>query len=115
MVKQHFHYLGNAAGAVKIRGDILSRRFQVAQYRHALPNMFKVLKLQRHARRMSDCQQVQHGISRTTNSHHDSDGVLESLASQDAARINSRAHRRGQHFAGPRRTESCLFILSRHG
>ena len=55
-IQQQLHDLRNAAGAVQIRRDVTSGRFQVAQHRHALADALEVIDSPWHFSRMGNGQ-----------------------------------------------------------
>ena len=84
--EQDLHHLGNAAGPVEIGRHETAGGLQVAKHRHPRPNRFEIVQCERNLCRVSDGEQVEHGIGRAAQGHADGDPVLEGLPSQNLAR-----------------------------
>ena len=82
-----FHNGRHTTDIVQVLEDILTGWFQIRQMRHALLNDIEIIQGQLHISRMSNGQQVQSGIGRTTQSHGHCDGIFKGFASQNVRRL----------------------------
>ena len=79
----------NAAGAMHVRGDKASRRFQVSEQRSPSAHRLKIINLQLDARLARNCQQMKNCVGRPASRRDGSDPILESIPRQNVAGLDS--------------------------
>ena len=79
-VEQRPHDDRDAADLVDVVHDVAAERLQVAEVRHLRADPVEVVEGQVDLGLAGDREQVQHGVGRAAERHHDGDGVLERLA-----------------------------------
>ncbi len=86
VIEQHLHDERNPADPVQVGRYVLARRFEVDHVRGTFADMFKVLERQLDIGSVRDGEQVQHGVRRAADSHHDGNAVFKRLFGHDLAR-----------------------------
>ena len=87
MCEQHLQYLRNAAGAMEIDGDVLSRRLEIAQHRNAFAHTLEIIDRPFDAGRCGNREIVQHRVGRAARRHDERDRVLDRFTRDDVARF----------------------------
>ncbi len=83
---------------------VLAAGLEVGEVRHAVADLLEVVDRQRHVDRAGHRDQVQHGIGRAAERHHDDHRVLERSPGHDVARLEVALEQLADRRAGARRT-----------
>ena len=82
-VEQQLHDDRDAADLVDVVHDVAAERLEVAEVRHLRADPGEVVEGQVDVGLAGDREQVQHGVGRAAERHHDGDGVLERRLGHD--------------------------------
>ena len=78
-VEQRLHHHRDAADLVDVVHDVLAERLEVAEVRHLVADPVEVVEREVDLGLAGDREQVEHGVGRAAERHHDRDRVLERL------------------------------------
>ncbi len=81
------HHRRNSAGVKQIFHQILARRLHVDDARRAARDAVEILERQPDAQASGDGDQMNHGVGGSAQRHQNGDRIFESLARQDARRL----------------------------
>ena len=114
-VEQRLHDDRDAADLVDVVHDVPAERLEVADVRHLVADPVEVVDGQVDLGLAGHRQQVQHGVGRAAERHHDGDRVLERLLGHDLARGDALPEQVDHGLAGAVREPVAAPVDGRRG
>ena len=88
LLEQIFHHRRSTSDIVQVFHHVFAGRLEIGQERHAVAHRLEILNGQRHAHGARHGNEMQHGVGRAAERHHDHHGVFEGPARHDVARFD---------------------------